>query len=74
MQSVELELIIKLKKKLKQEIFQTKLDLESKEHTLQEINSFLKNNCKHNYELDYVSSGLDDIICVEYCSHCEEPP
>ena len=74
MQSIELQLIIKLKKKLKQEIFQIKLDLESKENTLQEINSFLKKNCNHNYETDYVSSGLDDIKYIEYCTYCEEPP
>lgn len=74
MQSNELEIIIKLKKKLKQEIIQLKLDLKDKESTLQEINSFLKINCKHKYEQDFVSSGFNDLQMVEYCVYCEESP
>lgn len=74
MQSTELELIIKLKKKIKQEIIQMRLNLKEKEYILQEINSFLKIKCNHKYEKDFVSSGIDHLQLVEYCIHCEEPP
>ena len=74
MQSTELELIIKLKKKIKQEIIQMRLNLKEKEYILQEINSFLKIKCNHKSEKDFVSSGIDHLQSVEYCIHCEEPP
>jgi len=74
MQTTELELIINLKKKIKQEVIQARLDLKEKEYTLQEINSFLKINCKHKYEQDFVSSGFDDLRLIEYCVYCEEAP
>lgn len=64
-------LIIKLKKQLTQELLQMKLDIISKENTLNGIVKHLKYACKHEFERDYVCSGLENIQCVKYCKHCE---
>ena len=64
-------LLIQIKKQLTQEVVQLKLDLISKENILKEINQHLKKNCKHDFETDIVSSGLENIQCVKYCKHCE---
>lgn len=64
-------LLIKIKKQLTQEVVQLKLDLISKENILKEINQHLKYTCKHDFETDYVCSGLENIQCVKYCKHCE---
>jgi hypothetical protein len=48
-----------------------KLDIISKENTLNEIVKHLKYACKHEFETDYICSGLENIQCVKYCKHCE---
>ena len=64
-------LLIKLKKQLTQELVQMKLDIGSKENTLNEVVKHLKYECKHDFETDYVCSGLENIQYVKYCKHCE---
>ena len=70
--SEELQIIIKYKKNLINEINQLKLNLDSKKYELKQLKSYLYKNCPHKFELDYVSKGLDDIQAIEFCILCEE--
>ena len=53
--SEELQIIIKYKKNLINEINQLKLNLDSKEYELKQLKSYLYKNCPHKFEMDYVS-------------------
>lgn len=65
-------LLIDQKEELINEIHYLSSKLESKKDRLKTIKSFLKENCRHNYIQDFVSSGIDDIQAIEYCEYCEE--
>lgn len=65
-------ILLNQKQDLVNEIIYYKSRLQTKEEQLKKIKKYLKDNCKHEFISDYVSTGLDDIRFIEYCKHCEE--
>lgn len=65
-------ILLNQKQDLVNEITYYKSRLQTKEEQLKTIKKYLKDNCKHEFVSDYVSSGLEDIQLIEYCKHCEE--
>jgi hypothetical protein len=65
-------LLLDLKQDLVNEIQYYKSRLQTKEEQFKKIKKYLKDNCKHEFVSDYVSSGLDEMKFIEYCKHCEE--
>lgn len=65
-------ILLDLKKDLVNEIIYYKSRLHIKEEQLKSIKKYLKDNCKHEFVGDYVSTGLEEIQFIEYCKHCEE--
>lgn len=65
-------LLIEQKEELINEIQYISVKLDIKKEKLKTIKKFLKENCKHDYVEDFVSSGLDDIQHIEYCKLCDE--
>lgn len=65
-------LLIEQKEELINEIQYLSAKLDIKKEKLKSIKNFLKENCKHEYVEDFVSSGLDDIQFIEYCRICDE--
>ena len=65
-------ILLNQKDDLVNEIMYYKTRLEIKEQQLKTIKKYLKDNCKHEFVSDYISSGLEETQLVEYCKHCEE--
>jgi len=65
-------ILLNQKDDLVNEIIYYKSRIQTKEEQLKQIKKYLKENCKHEFVSDYVSSGLDEMQLIEFCKHCEE--
>jgi len=65
--------IISYKKRLYQSIVNIKEELKEKEESLKKAETYLKYNCQHDWQTDYVDSmkGYKQGIMIKYCSKCE---
>ena len=72
-QMTSLSDIISYKKRLYQSIVNIKEELKEKEEELKRFETYLKYNCQHDWQTDYVDSmqGYKQGIMIKYCSKCE---
>ena len=65
--------IISYKKRLYQNIVNLKEELKEKEEELKRFETYLKYNCVHDWQTDYIDSmlGYKQGIMIKYCSKCE---
>ena len=69
-----LEFLINYKEMLEQSITSMTYKLESYTRELKKIKDFLKENCEHNIQIDYIDTmknGETMNQMIKYCKNCE---
>ena len=69
-----LEFLINYKEMLEQSITSMTYKLESYTRELKKINDFLKDNCDHNIQTDYIDTmknGETMTQMIKYCKNCK---
>lgn len=69
-----LEFLINYKEMLEQSITSMTYKLESYTRELTKIKDFLKDNCDHNIQIDYIDTmknGETTSQMIKYCKNCE---